>query len=307
MASAAVDPRERTREFLRFVQLAQEKLSVDEVDSKNVVDSSGNSSKRAMANFLEASAHIDRGIQMAMARIREVKKLSKRRNVFDDREDKINELRHLLKQDFKALNADIERLEERVSTEYELRSRKHTQTHAQAVVQGLKQKVAQATKEFTQILQRQTKLLQAETSRRSRFESSKNTGHLRMRRRAVDGFWRKEQQSAHSEQVRLQQLQQRESEMKYLDRRASAIRNIESTLHELGGMYTKMASIVAAQNEIAIRIDENMTDTLEQTEMGHNQLMKYYTAISGNRSLIIKIFIILIGILLLFTYLRVRT
>jgi len=95
--------------------------------------------------------------------------------------------------------------------------------------------------------------------------------------------------------------------MKYLDRRASAIRNIESTLHELGGMYTKMASIVAAQNEIAIRIDENMTDTLEQTEMGHNQLMKYYTAISGNRSLIIKIFIILIGILLLFTYLRVRT
>jgi len=65
-----------------------------------------------------------------------------------------------------------------------------------------------------------------------------------------------------------------------------------------------MANIVASQQEIAIRIDENMATTVEQTEMGHNELIKYFSAVSGNRSLILKIFGILIAITILFTYLQ---
>uniref|UniRef100_A0A7S3ZBX2 t-SNARE coiled-coil homology domain-containing protein n=1 Tax=Lotharella globosa TaxID=91324 RepID=A0A7S3ZBX2_9EUKA len=257
-----------------------------------------------MADFLAAAGHIDRGIQMTYARVAEIRKLASQRSVFNDREDKIADLRQLLKRDFEALGKDIESLEQRTTNDPQIGAHTHTRSHAKAVVNGLKTKVTQATKQFAQILQKQTKMLQEESNRRRRFESSKTVGQLRMRRRAVDGFWKKNDQATHSEKLRLQQLQQQESDMKYLDRRASAIQNIESTLNELGSVYNKMATIVASQQEIAIRIDENMSSTLEQTELGHNELMKYFSAISGNRSFILKIFGILIAVALLFTYLR---
>ena len=62
----------------------------------------------------------------------------------------------------------------------------------------------------------------------------------------------------------------------------------------MGGIYKRLATIVASQEEVAIRIDENMDATLDNVDGAHKELLKYFENISGNRWLIIKIFLFLI-------------
>ena len=53
---------------------------------------------------------------------------------------------------------------------------------------------------------------------------------------------------------------------------------------------------VHEQGEMATRIDENVDDTLANVDAGQAQLLKYLSAISSNRFLILKVF----GVLLMF-------
>lgn len=82
----------------------------------------------------------------------------------------------------------------------------------------------------------------------------------------------------------------------YLDSRAGALRQVESTITELGGIFQQLAHLVAEQGEVALRIDENVDDTLANVDAGQAQLLKYYDTISSNRWLILKVF----GVLMLF-------
>eukprot|EP00963_Diacronema_lutheri_P006604 scaffold584_cov338-Pavlova_lutheri.AAC.15 len=52
----------------------------------------------------------------------------------------------------------------------------------------------------------------------------------------------------------------------YLESRAEALHNVESTITELGGIFQQLAHLVKEQGEVAIRIDENMDDTLSNVD-----------------------------------------
>ncbi|KAJ0398556.1 hypothetical protein P43SY_003385 [Pythium insidiosum] len=69
------------------------------------------------------------------------------------------------------------------------------------------------------------------------------------------------------------------------------------------GMYTRMATMVAEQGEIISRIDDDMNIAQANVEAAHGELLKLYSMVSSNRSLIIKIFIVLL--LVIFLELRV--
>nr|CCA14188.1 conserved hypothetical protein [Albugo laibachii Nc14] len=75
---------------------------------------------------------------------------------------------------------------------------------------------------------------------------------------------------------------------------------VESTIVEISGMYSRMANMVAEQGEILTRIDDNMDAAQQNVESAQGELLKLYHMVSGNRSLIIKIFIILILVIILF-------
>jgi syntaxin 5 len=51
---------------------------------------------------------------------------------------------------------------------------------------------------------------------------------------------------------------------------------------------------VAEQGEMAVRIDENVEDTVSNVEGAQAQLMKYYKTISSNRWLAMKVFSVLL-------------
>jgi syntaxin 5 len=84
--------------------------------------------------------------------------------------------------------------------------------------------------------------------------------------------------------------------------RAEALHTVESTIHELSSIFTQLATMVSQQGEIAIRIDQNMEDTLANVEGAQSQLARYLNSISSNRWLMMKIFFVLIAFLMIFLF-----
>ncbi|TMW68567.1 hypothetical protein Poli38472_006035 [Pythium oligandrum] len=75
---------------------------------------------------------------------------------------------------------------------------------------------------------------------------------------------------------------------------------VESTIVEITGMYTQMATMVAEQGEIISRIDDDMNIAQANTEAAHGELLKLYSMVSGNRALILKLFLVLLLVIFLF-------
>ncbi|KAI8083081.1 t-SNARE [Halteromyces radiatus] len=104
-----------------------------------------------------------------------------------------------------------------------------------------------------------------------------------------------------------QQLQEQQQfavmeQDRYIENRSTAIESIESTIAELGSIFQQLATMVAEQRETVQRIDQN-TDDIEMNVVGaQRELLKYYTNISSNRWLIIKVFVTVIIFFLFFSF-----
>merc|ERR1711942_586874 len=86
----------------------------------------------------------------------------------------------------------------------------------------------------------------------------------------------------------------------YYSSRADAMHTIDSTIVELGGIFSQLATMVKEQEEMVQRIDSNVDDTALNVELGHNEILKYFQSVTSNRWLMIKIFGVLIFFFLLF-------
>ena len=86
----------------------------------------------------------------------------------------------------------------------------------------------------------------------------------------------------------------------YLSSRSEALQNVERTITELGGIFQQLSTMVAEQGEMAIRIDENVEQSVANVDSAQTQLLKYLNSVSSNRWLIMKIFGVLISFLVFF-------
>ena len=86
----------------------------------------------------------------------------------------------------------------------------------------------------------------------------------------------------------------------YLSARTEALQNVERTITELGGIFQQLATMVAEQGELAVRIDENVEEAVANVDNAQTHLLKYLNRISSNRWLIMKIFGVLISFLVFF-------
>jgi len=80
----------------------------------------------------------------------------------------------------------------------------------------------------------------------------------------------------------------------YIQSRSTAIESIESTIAELGQIFTQLATMVAEQRETVQRIDADTADIASNVSGAQRELLKYYASISSNRWLMLKIFGVLI-------------
>ncbi|CBQ68012.1 probable syntaxin, vesicular transport protein [Sporisorium reilianum SRZ2] len=86
----------------------------------------------------------------------------------------------------------------------------------------------------------------------------------------------------------------------YMQQRSSAIESIESTISELGQIFSQLAHMVAEQRETVQRIDDNVMEVVDNVGGAQRELLKYYASVSSNRWLMLKIFGVLIVFFLLF-------
>lgn len=82
----------------------------------------------------------------------------------------------------------------------------------------------------------------------------------------------------------------------YIQTRSTAIESIESTIAELGQIFSQLATMVAEQRETVQRIDADTMDIAENVSGAHRELLKYWDRVSSNRTLMLQVF----GVLILF-------
>lgn len=80
----------------------------------------------------------------------------------------------------------------------------------------------------------------------------------------------------------------------YMQQRSTAIESIESTISELGQIFSQLAHMVAEQRETVQRIDDNVMDVVDNVGGAQRELLRYYASVTSNRWLMLKIFGVLI-------------
>ncbi|KAI3850417.1 hypothetical protein MKX03_031969 [Papaver bracteatum] len=338
--SAQSSYRDRTQEFLTVTERL--KKSYPPGGQNNVPSSSNSkpegprSGISMQSEFNKRASKIGYGIHQTSQKLAKLAKLAKRTSVFDDPTVEIQELTAVIKQDITALNSAVVDLQLVCNTQNDSGNiSKDTTSHSTTVVDNLKNRLMSATKEFKEVLTMRTENLKVHESRRQLFSStaSKESTNPFVRQRPLAGrggasssaappapwangqtsssqlFPRKHNDGEPSKENHplLQQHQQQQQQMvplqdSYMNSRAEALQNVESTIHELGNIFQQLATMVSQQGELAIRIDENMDDTLANVEGAQGALLKYLNGISSNRWLMIKIFFVLIVFLMIFLF-----
>ncbi|CDF32133.1 Syntaxin [Chondrus crispus] len=264
------------------------------------------------SEFTRLAAHVGKDIQGTSVKLAELTKLAQRRSLFNDPTAEISELTYVIKQDIAALNgklADLQRLRDATKRS----ANKHAGDHSENVVDSLKGRLGATAEGFKKVLKMRTDSLAAQQDRRSHFMGANQPSAPMFTQPAGNVALDLGQGSlgaaasgstGHAGTAGTTQhlsLMRRPGETTYQDARADAVRQVESTIVELGQIFNQLATMVSEQGELVERIDANVEETVTHMDAGQNQLMLYYNSIAGNRALILKVFGVLLAFLVLWT------
>ncbi|GMY22967.1 syntaxin-31 [Fagus crenata] len=273
------------------------------------------------SEFNKKASRIGLGIHETSNKIARLAQLAKRSSMFDDPIVEIQELTSLIKNDITTLNVALSDLQTIQNIEIADGNFSEDRVgHSTAVFDDLKGKLMGATKQLQNVLTARTENIKAHENRKQMFSknalrenpfqnhaktvtepppwSSSSNGAVSapsVRRLAAENT-----PSQHMEMSMLQQVVPRQEN--YTQSRAVALHNVESTIAELSGIFTQLTTMVVQQGELAIRIDDNMDESMANVEGARSSLLRHLNQISSNRWLMIKIFAILIFFLVLFIF-----
>ena len=110
-----------------------------------------------------------KGIQSTSQKLHQLTQLAKRTSMFDDPGREINELTAVLKQDIQGLNVQIADLQNTYGSAAE--GNKQTANHTHTVVDSLRLRLKDTTKEFQEALTIRNDNLKSQTDRRNIFSA----------------------------------------------------------------------------------------------------------------------------------------
>ncbi|XP_076930808.1 syntaxin-32-like [Bidens hawaiensis] len=298
---------------------------------------SSRSNAALQIEFNKRASKIGFGINQTSQKLAKLAKLAKRTSEFDAPTMEIQELTAVIKQEITALNAAVADLQLVCNAQNENESiSTDTTNYSTTILDNLNNRLMGATKEFKEVLimlsenlkvhENRRQLLSANaskdfvnpfahqrpvanksastasTSQPLSVNNNSSKSSLLFPRQQPDGVFQPLLQPQKSQSQSQQQQQMVPLLDSYRQGRAEALHKVESIIHELGTIFTRLATIVSQQGEVAIRIDDNMDDTLANVEGAQGQLMRYLNSISSNRWLIIKIFFVLFVYLMIFLF-----
>ncbi|PFH54851.1 hypothetical protein AMATHDRAFT_52844 [Amanita thiersii Skay4041] len=279
---------------------------------------------------------IGKDITSTAVKLNKLAQLARRRTLFDDRPVEISELTFIIKQDIAHINKQIAALQAYVkqrNTGSKSIESKQIDEHNHNVVMLLQSKLANTSMTFKDVLEIRTQNMKESKDRTEQFmyttataanqASSKSLlftqrndpmGDNSISRPDSKGKGRAaqngdllaldlnsaEEGSRAVEGGSYLQMQMVEQQDQYIQSRSTAIESIETTIAELGQIFTQLANMVAEQRETVQRIDADVVDIASNVSGAQRELLKYYASISSNRWLMLKVFGVLIVFFLLF-------
>ncbi|GIL42089.1 hypothetical protein Vafri_131 [Volvox africanus] len=326
--------RDRTPEFLVIAERLQRQPGFAPASTSGSTSNgtgpgspaSSSASKTAQhSEFARRAADIGHGIHRTSVKLQKLAQLAKRTSAFDDPAQEVDDLTGIIKQDIQGLNnsiADLQRLSARGRGDD--RANKQVADHSHTVVDNLRTRLKDTTATFRDVLTTRTDSLKHHRERRQLFTSNTDPEAglpLLARQRANSGVSTSMPtasagnsaaagqaatpsflSSSPATQAAQQQMQTQimAPPDTYVSSRADALRNVENTIVELGTIFNKLSELVAEQGELAIRIDENVEDTLSNVNAAQAQLLKYLNGLQNNRWLVLKVLGVLLVFLVLF-------
>ncbi|KAH8402964.1 hypothetical protein KR222_001530 [Zaprionus bogoriensis] len=308
--------RDRTGEFSNAIRSLQSRNITRAV---NIRDPRKAKQVQNYSEFMMLARFIGKNIASTYAKLEKLTMLAKKKSLFDDRPQEIQELTYIIKGDLNALNQQIARLQDISKDQRRTANGKHLVSHSSNMVLALQSKLASMSTDFKQILEVRTENLKHQKTRRDQFSQGPGplAAHTVSPSTAKQGslLLSEENQAVSIDMggsdttpllgppARMQQQQQLaiyDESDSYVQQRAETMQNIESTIVELGGIFQQLAHMVKEQEEIVERIDTNVADAELNIEAAHGEILKYFQSVSKNRWLMIKIFGVLIFFFLFF-------
>ena len=325
---ATTSIRDRTPEFFAITESLQTTLKA----SNKPQSPSQPLPQRSQNKFTLLSTQVAKKIQETSLRLTNLTKLAQRKSLFDDPTREIQQLTLAIKQDIDVLNSQLNALQG-LKNDYAVGIvNRQTMEHANNVIGLLKGKLLKIAGGFKNVMKLSEESLEAQRNRRSQFVGSANSPFLDFNIQQQQQQQQGEQnwggsnvdlgmgslganmQGGMNGQPQQQQngvgmdgggqglsLMQAPQGNMYQTARADAVKQVESTVIELEQIFNQLATMVSEQGELVERIDANVEDTVTNMNAGHNQLIQYFNSISGNRSLILKVFGVLMFFLVLWT------
>ncbi|KAJ2932290.1 hypothetical protein H1R20_g4839, partial [Candolleomyces eurysporus] len=327
---------DRTNEFKTCVESIRSRSALGnrgmEAKQRLLQNRSGTKSE-----FSRIASTIGKEISSTSLKLNKLGQLAKRKTLFDDRPVEISELTFIIKQDIAGINKQIAQLQAHAKQQ-EAKSAstsaegKQIEEHNKNIIMMLQSKLADTSMTFKDVLEVRTQNMKESKSRTEQFMYTASTaanhppsmlynrgGADPMGDGSVAKFDPKgkgraaqngdmlaldldsaEEGAGNPNGSAFMQMQLVEQQDSYIQQRSTAIESIESTIAELGQIFTQLAHMVAEQGERVQRIDADTQDIADNVRMGHNELLKYWGRISNDRWLMLKIFGVLIVFFLLF-------
>ncbi|KAJ7070809.1 t-SNARE [Mycena amicta] len=315
---------DRTNEFRSCVESIRSRSALPRgADAKQRLLRNGKTPTKS--EFSRMASTISRDISSATIKLGKLGQLAKRKTLFDDRPVEISELTFIIKQDIANINKQIAALQSYVKQNGQgskSAEGKQLDEHNSNVVMLLQSKLATTSMTFKDVLELRTQNMKESRSRTEQFMystsnaanqaasssmlyqqrpdpmgdgsasrfDSKGKGRAPQNGDVLALDLDSAEEGRGAQHGAFQQMQLVEQQDTYIQSRSTAIESIETTIAELGQIFTQLATMVAEQRETVQRIDADTLDIAANVGGAQRELLKYYASISSNRLLMIKIF-----------------
>ncbi|QRW24786.1 Integral membrane protein sed5 [Rhizoctonia solani] len=273
------------------------------------------------SEFARMAGSIGKDIASCSLKLDKLAQLAKRKTLFDDKPVEISELTYVIKQEIASINKQIATLQAYVKSQNQQgrgKNSREVEEHNNNVVMLLQSKLANTSMSFKDVLEIRTQNMKESKDRTDKFvysasqaatnapppassllfadpaERSKSKGKGKARDTdllALDIDRSERAEAGEMGGDGYMQMQLVERQDNYLQERSTAIESIESTIAELGQIFTQLAQMVAEQRETVQRIDADTVDIANNVAGAQRELLKYYASISSNRWLMLKVFL----------------
>jgi len=269
----------RTDEFQRILEglVAQGEYRLNNVDTLKPQEQS-------QVNVW--SGEIGKEIHQTSLNVQELRrKMAKSKGIFNTRSSEIDELICRVKEDIRGLTTKIDFFERQMAGKGPNRSMK---LHSSNVVGTLRIRFHEVTQDFKEALIKRTKIIETQHERRQEYTGGHSFSQPQLPAPSANPDDPEDSTRA-TAQVPI-----------YDSSRARAVESIQRTIGELATMMRNVGEMVSAQGELIERVDKESDDIRQNVDDAQENLLRFYQRIASDRSLIMKVFMILIFFVVVF-------